>query len=104
MVGRFQRRLVLLVVALGVATALLVGGMAMLAPAESAKAGPVLQRDQAGALQRAVARQADDPASKGPPPVPVVALVLGGLVLAAALPPAHRVHVYYHRVPGSYWQ
>ncbi len=58
----FLRRLVLLVVALGVATALLVGA------------------------------------------VPVVVLVLGGLVLLAALPPAHRVHVYYHRPPGSYWQ
>jgi len=103
MVGRFLRRLVLLVVALGVATALLVGGMAMLAPAEPAKASPVLVHGQAGALQRGVARQADDPASKGSPPVPVVALVLGGLVVLAALPPAHRVRVY-HRVPGSYWQ
>jgi hypothetical protein len=104
MVGRFLRRLVLLVVALGVATALLVGGMAMLAPAEPAKASPVLQRDQAGTVRRAVARHADEPASKESGPVPVVALVLGGLVVLAALPPAQRVHVYYHRVPGSYWQ
>jgi hypothetical protein len=104
MAGRFLRRLVLLVAALGVATALLVGGMAMLAPAAPVKASPVLQRDQAGALQRGVARQADEPASKGSPAVPVVALVLGGLVVLAALPPSHRVHVYYHRVPGSYWE
>jgi hypothetical protein len=95
------RRLVLLVVALGVATALLVGAMAALSPA---KAGPVLQRDQAGAVERGVARAADEPASNGSSSVPAVALVLGGLVLAAALPPAHRVHVYYHRPPGSYWQ
>jgi hypothetical protein len=100
----FLRRLVLLAVALGLATALLVGGMAMLAPTTPAKASPVLQRDHVGAVQRGVARQADAPASKGSPPVPVVALVLGGLVLLAALPPAHRVHVYYHRPPGSYWQ
>jgi hypothetical protein len=104
MVGRFLRRLVLLVVGLGVATALLVGGMAMLAPPAPATASPVLQADQAGDLRRGVARQADEPASKGSPSVPVVALVLGGLVVLAALPPAHRVHVYYHRVPGSYWQ
>jgi hypothetical protein len=104
MFGRFLRRLVLLVVALGVATALLVGGMAMLAPAAPAKASPVLQRDQAGALQRGVVRQADEPASSGSTPVPAVALVLGGLVVLAALPSAHRVPAYYHRVPGSYWQ
>jgi hypothetical protein len=108
MVGGFLRRLVLLVVALGVATALLVGAMSMLTPAAPAKASPVLQRDHAGAMRRAVARQADQPASKGSPPLPGAALVLGGLVLLAALPSAQRVHVYdhryYHRVPGSYWQ
>lgn len=104
MVGRFLRRLVLLVVGLGVATALLVGGMAMLAPAAPATASPVLQADQAGDLRRGIARQADEPASKGSPPVPVVALVLGGLVVLAVQSPAQRVHVYHHRVPGSYWQ
>jgi hypothetical protein len=104
MVGRFLRRLVLLMVALGVATAVLVGAMSMLAPAAPAKASPVLQRDHAGAVRRAVARKADQPASKGSPPVPGVALVLGGLVLLATLPPVHRLPLYYHRVPGSYWQ
>ena len=104
MVGRFLRRLVLLVVALGVATALLVGAMSMLAPAAPATASPVLQRDHAGAVRRAVARQAGQPASKGSPPVPEVALVLGGLVLLAALPPSHRVYVYHHGRPGPYWQ
>jgi hypothetical protein len=34
----------------------------------------------------------------------VVALVLGGLVVLAAQSPAQRVHVCYHRVPGSYWR
>jgi hypothetical protein len=100
----FLRRLVLLVVALGVATALLVGAMATLAPTAPATASPVLQRDQVGAVERGITRHGDEPASNGSPPVPVVALVLGGLVLLAALPPAHRVHVYYHRPPGSYWQ
>jgi len=97
------RRLVLLVVALGVATALLVGAMSMLAPTAPANASPVLQVDQVGAVERGVTKAGDEPASNGSS-VPVVALVLGGLVLLAALPPAHRVHVYYHRPPGSYWQ
>jgi hypothetical protein len=96
------RRLVLLAVALGAATVLLVGAMAALTPA--AKASTVLQPDQAGAVERGVTQAADEPAPDGSSPVPVVALVLGGLVLMAAMPPAQRVHVYYHRPPGSYWQ
>ena len=98
----FLRRLVLLAVALAVATVLLVGAMARLTP--NAEASPVLQPDQVGAVERGVARAANEPAEHGSSPLPVVALVLGGLVLMAALPPAQRVHVYYHRLPGSYWQ
>jgi hypothetical protein len=96
----FLRRLVLLVVGLGAATVLLVGAMSALT--STPKAGPVLQRDHAGAVERGAARQVDEPSSGGPSSVPVVALVLGGLVLLAALPPAQRVHVYYHhRLSGS---
>jgi hypothetical protein len=97
----YLRRLVLLAVVLGAATVLLVGAMATLTP--TAKAGTMLQRDQVGAVERGVTQAGDEPASKGSSPIPVVALVLGGLVLAAALPPAQRVHVYHHRPPGSYW-
>jgi hypothetical protein len=100
--ARFLRRLVLLAVALGVATVLLVGAMARLTP--SSEASPVLQPDQVGAVERGVARAAEEPARHGSSPLPAVALVLGGLVLMAALPSAQRVHVYYHRPPGSYWQ
>jgi hypothetical protein len=98
------RRLVLLVVALGVATALLVGAMATLAPTASARSSPVLQRDQVGAVERGVAEHGDESGSKGASSMPVVALVFAGILLLAALPPAHRVHVYYHRPSGSYWQ
>ena len=98
----FLRRLVLLAVALGAATVLLVGAMATLTP--TANAGTMLERDQGAAVERGVTPAAQEPASNGSSPVPVVALVLGGLVLMAALPPAQRVHVYYHRPPGSYWQ
>jgi hypothetical protein len=97
------RRLVLLVVALGVATALLVMAMAALAPSASATAGPVLQRDQVGAVERGVTRDGEEPSSNESP-MPVVVLVFAGILLLATLPPAHRVHVYYHRPPGSYWQ
>jgi hypothetical protein len=64
----------------------------------------VLQPDQVGAVERGVSRVVDEPARHGSSPLPVVALVLGGLVLMAAMPPAQRVHVYYHRPPGSYWR
>jgi hypothetical protein len=97
----FLRRLVLLAVALAVATVLLVGAMARLTP--NAEASP-LQPDQAGTVERGVNRAAEEQPSNGPSPLPAVALVLGGLVLMAAMPPAQRVHVYYHRPPGSYWQ
>jgi hypothetical protein len=98
----FLRRLVLLAVALAVATVLLVGAMARLTP--NAEASPVLQPDQAGTVERGINRAADEQPSNGSSPLPAVALVLGGLVLMAAMPPAQRVHVYYHRPPGSYWQ
>jgi hypothetical protein len=97
----FLRRLVLLAVALAVATVLLVGAMARLTP--NAEARTALQPDQAGKVERNV-EQAGEQRSNGPSPLPAVALVLGGLVLMAAMPPAQRVHVYYHRPPGSYWQ
>jgi hypothetical protein len=91
------RRLLLLVVALGVAAVLLVGATAALAPATPAQTSPVLQRDQVAR------RTAEEPGSKGSRSFPVVALVLGGLLLLATLPPIYRVHVYYHRPPGSSW-
>jgi hypothetical protein len=98
----FLRRLVLLAVALAVATVLLVGAMARLTP--NAEASGALQPDQAGTLERGVARS-EERQSNGSSPLPAAALVLGGLVLMAAMPTAQRVHVYYHRPPpGSYWQ
>jgi hypothetical protein len=103
MAADFVKRLVLLVIALSVATALLLEAMSMLTPAAEAKASPVLLHDQAGAVERGVTRSGDEPPSEGSP-LPVVALVFAGILLLATLPPAHRVHVYYHRPPGSYWQ
>jgi len=98
----FLRRLVLLAVALGAATVLLVGAMATLTP--TANAGTMLERDQGAAVERGVTQHGDEPESNGASSMPVVALVFAGIMLLAALPPAQRVHVYYHRPPGSYWQ
>jgi hypothetical protein len=99
---RIASRLVLLVAALGLATALLVGAMSMLAPAADAKASHVLQHDQAGAVERGVTRDGGEPAEGGPD-IPAVALVFAGILLLAALPPVHRVNVYHHRPPGTWW-
>jgi hypothetical protein len=91
-------RLVLLLVDLVAATALVVGAMSVLASVGSADA-PILQRNQVADLQRAVEAPAEEEAS-GASPSPTVVLVFAGIVLVAALPPIHRVHVYhrsYHR-------
>jgi hypothetical protein len=102
MVVRVAARLIVMLAALGLAMALLLGAMSMLT-ASAANAGQVLQRDQVGAVERGVARDGEEPAPKGSA-MPAVALVFAGILLLATLPPAHRVSVYFHRPPGSYWQ
>jgi hypothetical protein len=92
-------RLILLLVALVAATALVVGGMSMLASVSPPDAAPLLQRDQVAVLQRAIEAPAEEEAS-GASSTPTVVLVFAGIVLMATLPPIHRVHVYhrsYHR-------
>jgi hypothetical protein len=93
MTVRIVSRLVLLLVALAAATALVVGGLSVLASTAPAAATPLLHRDQAAAVERAIETPAEEPA--GGSPTPIVVLVFAGLVLMAALPPVHRVHVYY---------
>jgi hypothetical protein len=102
MVVRVVARLIGMLAALGLATALLLGAMSMLAPS-AANAGQVLQRDQVGAVQQGVTRGEEEPASKGSA-MPAAAMVFAGILVLATLPPAHRVSVYFHRPPGSYWQ
>jgi hypothetical protein len=95
---RIVTRLALLLVALVAATALLVGGLSLLASTTAAQAAPLLQRDQAAAVERAIeapAKEAPADASPTPTPTPTVVLVFAGIVLMAALPPIHRVHVYH---------
>ena len=92
MTVRIVSRLVLLLVALAAATALLVGGLSRLASAAPADAVSLTHRDQAAAVQRAAEAPVDEADSS---PSPLVVLVFAGIVLMAALPPVHRVHVYH---------
>jgi len=98
MITRIVSRLILLLLALAAATTLVVGGLSVLASGAPADAAPMLQRDQVAAVERAVEAPAEEPT--GTSPTPAVVLVFAGIVLMAALPPIHRVHVYhrsYHR-------
>ena len=97
MTTRIVSRLILLLVALAAATALVVGGLSVLVSAVPADAAPVLQPDPAAAVERAVEDPAREPADASP--TPAVALVFAGMVLMAALPPIHRVHVYHRSSP-----
>lgn len=96
---RIVTRLTLLLVALAAATALMIGGMSLLASTVPADAAMVLEQDQAAAVERTIEAPAAETADGTP--TPAIALVFAGIVLMAALPPIHRVHVYhrssYHR-------
>ena len=91
MTVRIVSRLVLLLVALAAATVLLVGGLSRLASATPADAVSLTHRDQA-AVERAAEAPVDEADGS---PSPLVVLVFAGIVLMAALPPVHRVHVYH---------
>jgi hypothetical protein len=95
MIVRTVSRLILLLVALAAATALMVGALSVLNPDDAAK---LLERDQVAAVERAIETPAEE--ASGTSPTPAVVLIFAGIVLMAALPPIHRVHVYhrsYHR-------
>jgi len=102
MTVRIVSRLVLLLVALAAATALMVGGLSVVASTTAADAAPLLQRDQAAAVERAVEAPAEQAPSDASPTSAVV-LVFAGIVLMAALPPISRVHVYHRSYHRSDW-
>jgi hypothetical protein len=100
MATRIISKLLLLLVALAAATALMVGGLSVLASIVPDDAAAVPKYDQAVDLKKDIenkARGAADEAADATPTPPVV-LVFAGIVLMAALPPVYRVHVYH----GSY--
>ena len=101
MTVRIVSRLILLLVALTAATALMVGALSVLTSAEPADAAPLLERDQVAAVERAIEAPAEE--ASGSSPTPAVVLIFAGIVLMAALPPIHRVHVYHRSYHRSDW-
>lgn len=101
MTVRIVSRLTLLLVALAAATALMIGGLSLLASTAPADAATLLEHDQAAAVVRTVEAQATE--TTDATPTPAIALVFAGIVLMAALPPIHRVHVYHRSYHRSDW-
>jgi hypothetical protein len=93
-------RLILLLVALAAATVVMVGGLSLLASTTPADASQ-LQRDQVAAVKRAIETPAEQASDSSP--TPAVVLVFAGIVLMAALPPIHRVHVHHRSYHRSDW-
>ena len=99
---RIVSRVTLLLVALAAATALMIGALSMLASTAPADAVVVLEHDQVAAVERAIeAPPAEETADATP--TPAIVLVFAGIVLMAALPPIHRVHVYHRSYYRSDW-
>jgi hypothetical protein len=98
---RIVSRLTLLLVALAAATALMIGGLSLLASITPADAAPLLEHDQAAAVERAIEAPATE--TTDATPTPAIMLVFAGIVLMAALPPIHRVHVYHRGYHQSDW-
>jgi len=97
---RIVSKVTLLLVALAAATALMIGALSLLASTAPPDAATLLNRDQVAAVQRTIEAPATEETSDATP-TPAIVLVFAGIVLMAALPPIHRVHVYhrssYHR-------
>ena len=103
MVVRVASRLVLLLGGLALATALVVGALSLLASTSPVEAAPVLERDQVAAVQRVVEAPVEAEAATEDSATPGVVLVFAGIVLLAALAPAHRVYVYHRSHYRSDW-
>jgi hypothetical protein len=100
---RIVTRLTLLLAALAAATALLVGGLAVLASIAPVDAASLLDQDQTTTVERTIEAPAPAEESSGPATTPVVVLIFAAIVLMAALPPIHRVHVYHRSYHRSDW-
>jgi hypothetical protein len=98
---RIVTRLTLLLAALAAVTVLMLGGLSLLASTAPADAASFLQRDQVASVERTIEAPAEE--SSGPGATPVVVLIFAGIVLMAALPPIHRIHVYHQSYHRSDW-
>ena len=99
---RIVSKLTLLLVALAAATALMLGALSLLASTAPADAATLLEHDQVAAVERAVEAPATETATDATP-TPAIVLVFAGIVLMAALPPIHRIHVYHRSYHRSDW-
>jgi hypothetical protein len=99
---RIVSRLTLLLVALAAATALMLGALSLLASTAPADATTLVAHDQVAAVERAIEAPAAEETTDATP-TPAVVLVFAGIVLMAALPPIHRVHVYHRGYHQSDW-
>ena len=99
---RIVSRVTLLLVALAAATALMIGALSLLASTTPADAAIVLEHDQVAAVERAIEAPAAEETADATP-TPAIVLVFAGIVLMAALPPIHRVHVYHRSHYRSDW-
>jgi hypothetical protein len=99
---RIVSRVTLLLVALAAATALMIGALSLLASTAPADAATVLEHDQVAAVERAIEAPAAEETADATP-TPAIVLVFAGIVLMAALPPIHRVHVYHRSYYRSDW-
>ena len=98
---RIVSKLTLLLVALAAATALMIGGLSLLASTAPADAATLLEHDQAAAVVKSVEAPATETTETTP--TPAIVLVFAGIVLMATLPPIHRVHVYHRSYHRSDW-
>jgi hypothetical protein len=99
---RIVSKLTLLLVALAAATALMLGALSLLASTAPAGAATILEHDQVAAVERAIEAPAVETTTDATP-TPAIVLVFAGIVLMAALPPIHRVHVYHRSYHRSDW-
>ena len=101
---RIASKLTLLLVALAAAAALMIGGLSLLASTAPADAATLLEHDQAAAVVKSVETPATETTeTTDATPTPAIVLVFAGIVLMAALPPIHRVHVYHRSYYRSDW-
>ena len=102
MTVRIVTRLTLLLVALAAATALMVGGAVGAGLDRPVDAASLLDQ-RPGRRRRAGHRGPGRGGLRAPAPTPAVVLIFAGIVLMAALPPIHRVHVYHRSYHRSDW-
>jgi hypothetical protein len=103
MIIRVVSRLVLVLATLVLATTLVVGAPSMLASTVPTGVTPLLERDHVSDVKHATKAPVDAEQAPAGSATPVVVLVFAGIVLLAALPSTHRVHLHHRSYHRSDW-